>query len=553
VTDRPPVTLLRSGNRLVVRPTTPEVHDLLAPLLTYVETKHHHGQEAGRRRRLNLSPVEEITWECYGLDHRDRIGTSFGFADLITAALTRRGHAVTLRYASAEEADLAAERDRTVYRPNWAALDELTAGGFEFLYKQREALELLAARECGRFDCPTGWGKGTLIMLACKVFNRAKIAVVSKNGAVIDQRLYPELAANLPSVGVVGGGRRVKGRRVTCYYADSLHHADGDEDFVFVDEGHQACADYFAASLARFDHARMFGFSASWDMRLDNKDLRAMAMFGPIRLSIPYQEAVDHGLVLPIEIFWDDVVTDLNPCAGVDRRFKSQLNEDGIWTHDYRNEVVAAAARSYKDDAQTLITVTTLEHALHLRRHLPDYEIVYAGESQTPQRLRYFRDQGLLYDGFSLMTPERRQRLTRQYSRGKLRKVIVTTCWNAGVDFRHLEVLVRADAGGSPINDVQLPGRNSRHHREAGRKSVGIVRDFLDQFDSGFHQKAKKREKTYHQMGWTQHYPDAAGTVAGRLRQLMGGQKTDGKVPAEVETDRHAAHGGRPPAGPRRP
>lgn len=525
------VSLLRSGNRLVVDPTTPRVHDILAPHLRYVEKKFVHGAELILRKRLHRPVFDEIEWECFGEDHKGRIATSFGFEGRIRRLLEARGYKIETRWASAVEAAAQAARAEKVYKPRWDRIEEMILesrtdpddpnSGFEFRYKQRKCLRLMAEHENGRIDCPPGWGKGTLIMLAAMMFPKAKIAVVTKNIPVLKQRLYPELASNLPSVGMVGGGVKIKNRRVMCYSADSLHHAKGDEDFVFVDEGHQACSDNFASKMGVFEHARIWMFSASWDMRLDNKDMRAEAMAGPIRLKVTYKQAEKHDMVVPIEVIWTDVIMDENPCSEMVGSRKKQY---GIWTNEYRNKLIARDANLYDDDTQVLITVETLEHALNLKKLLPNYEIVYSGQGLKDSDIAWFRKN--YPDEFRLMTDERKQKLTSRFEKGKLKKAIATTVWNVGVNFRNLEVLIRGDAGGSPINDIQIPGRNSRTNlkvvkKEGGSKEklVGILHDYRDLFDTGFRYKSVSREKSYTRNEWRQHYPKE--DKKSRLRKMM--------------------------------
>jgi superfamily II DNA or RNA helicase len=507
-----PITLLRCGNRIVVDPTTPKVRGILQPLLHYVTRKFLHGKDLHRAREHKLPPFVEEVWECYTEDHRDRLATSFGFAERITEALEARGYPVTLRYASEKEAARAAERARTVYAPCWEAIEELEKGGFKFMYRQREALELLTRFENGRISCPPAWGKGTWIMTACKLMRRAKIAVVVRNVPVLQQRLYPELAANLPSVGIVGGGKKIKGRRVMCYTIGSLHHADGDEDIVIVDEGHQACADDAAYKMGVFEHARIWMLSATWGMRLDGKDMRGEAMAGPVRLHIPYQEAVEAGVVSDLEVYWTDVVTDVNPCAEETGEVKKRL---AYWAHDYRNDLIAKDARRYTNDEQVLITVETIEHALHLKKRLPEFEVVYAPQTLKPWDLKQYKRDGIVPEDFVPLDDDGRERLTRRFSKGKLRRAICTTCWNHGVNFVNLDVLIRADGGGSPVNDTQIPGRNSRLKQRGKERvqKVGKVHDYRDQFDSGCHRKAMGREERYAVNGWKQYRLTRRGLV----------------------------------------
>jgi len=88
-----------------------------------------------------------------------------------------------------------------------------------------------------------------------------------------------------------------------------------------------------------------------------------------------------------------------------------------------------------------------------------------------------------------------------------LRKVIATSVWNRGVNFKNLEVLIRADAGSSVIDDTQIPGRLSRT-TDDGEKICGILIDYMDQFDPTFKLKASKRKTTYKRKGWEQIVPE---------------------------------------------
>jgi superfamily II DNA or RNA helicase len=122
----------------------------------------------------------------------------------------------------------------------------------------------------------------------------------------------------------------------------------------------------------------------------------------------------------------------------------------------------------------------------------------------TPWDRAKYAKMGLIAEDEPLTSLKRRIWLTKQFEQGKLKKVIATTVWNVGVSFNHLEVLIRADGGGSPINDVQIPGRVSRLN---DKKEYGIVHDYIDQFNSSFQNRAKSRKRTYEKHGWTQVMP----------------------------------------------
>lgn len=501
MSDPKKVLILRSGNRLVVSPTTPQIADLLIPQLTFTEKVFLRGKAKFDAIKAKRSTVYEQDWECYGRDHKDRIATNYGFVTRIREVLEKAGYVVKVK-------DLDPHPNPDVYKPRWDRIE-----GEKFRYKQKAALKLIATEEHGRIDCHPGWGKSYLIAQAARLFPKAKIAVVTKRVPVMKQRIYPELCQMLPSVGMVGGGKKIKDRRVMCYTSGSLQHARGDEDFVFVDEGHEACSDDTAYKMSVFTHARIWMFSASWGKRLDNKDLRAEGMSGPVRLVVPYAEGVKHKMVVPITILWSDVIMDVDPCAGYEDVDKKRF---GVWANEYRNKRIAKDARRYDADTQVLITVETFEHALYLKQQLPEFSLVYNPDTQKPKDWKYYRKQGLISDTFRVLTDEMRESRTKRFEAGKLKKVIATPVWNVGVSFNQLQVLIRADAGGSPINDTQIPGRTSRLY---DGKLCGIVHDYLDQFNTGFQMKATGRGTSYTDNGWTQIKPER--NTQSLLRQLF--------------------------------
>lgn len=499
------VTVLRSGNSIVLDPPSKRLEAVLAPKLSYTEKVFLRGKEYYQAKKAKQATVFDQVWECYTLDHKKRLATSFGFLPRIEKMLTKRGVEVVVK-------NLTPHPRPEVFVPRWDRLK-----GEKLRFKQPEALELIFTHENGRIDCPPGWGKSFVIGLAARALPKAKIAVITRRVEVMQQRIYPDLCGMLPDVGIVGGGMRRKGRRVMCYTAGSIHHADGDEDIVFFDEGHEAASDDCAYKMAKFEHARMWAFSATWGMRLDNKDMRCEAMFGPVRLKVTYKEAVEHEMIVPIVVQLSNVIMDVDPCSGLDGVDKERY---GIWANEYRNKLIQRDARLYDDDVQCLITVKTLEHGLYLKKLLPEYELVYNPESQEPKDWSWFKKQGLLPEDFKILSDKRRERLRTRFERGKLRKVIATPVWNIGVNMKHLQVVLRADAGGSPINDTQIPGRGSRIIEINGlKKMCAVVHDYLDQFNSGYERKADGRVKSYKGNEWEIRYPDKKKKSL--LRQLM--------------------------------
>ena len=148
-------------------------------------------------------------------------------------------------------------------------------------------------------------------------------------------------------------------------------------------------------------------------------------------------------------------------------------------------------------DTDVLIMVETLDHAFELKALLPDYEVVYG--DTTDDRFEALNIEQRFGDNFRSVDRKERSRLRTAFETGLLRKVIATTVWKQGVDFRGLNALVRADGGDSKINHGQIPGRLSRLH---DGKDRGLLIDFDDRFDAWAARPSQQRFKFYEKMVW---------------------------------------------------
>ena len=495
--EKPIITLLKSGNHLVLKPPHEDLNeDLIHNLrqtLSYDEVRMIPPNE--RNRGDGSSSVEVIPRDMYILDHKGRIATVWGLYHRIQRRLSKCGFDTTIK-------DLDPHPRPEVFVPRWERLYD-PRRGITLKPGQERFLMKFMSHPCGRFDCPPGFGKSFMIGLIAILLPKARIDVVTRRVPVLRDRIYPEICQMTPSVGIVGGGKKIKDRRVMLYSAGSLHHAEGDADIVIADECHEIASDSVAEKMSVYQQSRCFGLSATHDMRLDNKDLRVEGMFGPVIYRMSYQQAQKHKLVVPIEVKWTDVIMNVNPAGEYDNSVEKKRH--GIWKNHVRNRLIADDALQYDDDTQVLITCETISHMVYLNKLLPDFQLVYAENGMSALNRRDYIKRGLLPRDFPPMTTERRMSMTKDFESGKLKKVICNTVWNVGVNFTQLNVLIRADGGGSPINDVQIPGRASRTH---DGKTSSIIHDYTDKFDSGFRRKALNRERMYKKQGWTQVKPD---------------------------------------------
>lgn len=399
--------------------------------------------------------------------------------------------------------DLSPARKRpNCYVPQWDNLN----GQIEFRPRQRECLETIARVPCGIIKAVTGFGKTTLIGAAACLFPEARIDVVTKSVDVAE-RIRRSLRRFVPRVGMIGDGWKDR-QRVTIITAGSLNHADGDADFLFADEVHQLATINFSTTLGeRYRNSRNFGMSATPYARMDNAHHVLEPLFGPMVFELNYQQAVELGLVVPVRVRWLPMRLRTNPAERFNNRVARKRH--GIWTNHERNSIIAAAVRDYPATHQVLILVETIEHAVHLGAHLPDFTLVYG--FMSPQDCAFYKKHKLLPEDYQPPTDVQKHDLRSQFENGTLRRVIATDVWSTGVDFEQLSVLVRADDRDSDIVDVQGPGRVSRTYTapDGTRKEFGEVLDCMDTFDPTFYRKSLGRRNSYKLLGWEQNWHEA--------------------------------------------
>jgi superfamily II DNA or RNA helicase len=370
---------------------------------------------------------------------------------------------------------------------------------FQFRAKQDLAITAIADSTRGIIDAPTGFGKSFLFKALGLLYTKARIVITTKRKDLVEAtRIH--LSKDLPNIGQVGGGMNKPGRITVCT-ADSLHKLNPEDvDILIGEEVHELAAPTYSTALVKFKWARMFGFSGSPTGRMDNADMKLESLFGPVIFHMSYQEAVNLGLVVPIQVRWIDINLPNNPAEGL---IDVPRQRHGIWRNEGRNERIAQVAREFAEDEQVLIMVTTFDHAVALRQFLPEFTLCYAERSDDTTFNSHVKN-GRLPEDEPIMTGKRRQELRQKFERGELKKVIATDVWSTGVSFDSLAVMIRADARSSEIMDTQMPGRVCRLHTD---KPVGLVIDCLDQFDSGFRTAARKRQKNYEAKGWAQEKP----------------------------------------------
>jgi superfamily II DNA or RNA helicase len=361
---------------------------------------------------------------------------------------------------------------------------------------QDRALAAVISSYGGIINTPTAHGKTFMLTMLARIYPNQKILV--SVGASLIKELHERVVEAVPhrKVSIIRAGKNFKpDSDIIVCSSKCLHKMDPEwPDMVLFDEVHEAAGPQVCERLAEFClSCRMFGFSASPWGRSDGADLVTEALFGQVICHITYQEAQAAGSISPIKVH-------MVPVNLPDMTYATtyQRNRYGIWENMGRNQIIAETARKYPDE-QVLILVSTIEHALNLRMFLPEYTLVYATFPKEERRVADLLRAGLTTEEEVTRKLDKDQ-MKADFRDRKLMKVIATMVWKQGVDFPHLEWLIRADATSSDIFGTQIPGRLSRLGDDC--KTHGNLVDFTDEFGDAFEKRSKTRVRQYKKKGW---------------------------------------------------
>jgi superfamily II DNA or RNA helicase len=392
--------------------------------------------------------------------------------------LEHKGYLVTLK-------DL--RRHMPLQRPDTSRLGSLRDG-------QGSLLEAISTNHSGVIVAPTGFGKSFCIVQLCKMYPKSRFIISTPRQSVV-KTIYDRLMSDSylkKHTGIMCSSKKTGfDHRIVVTTPVSMARCETHSiDFLIIDECHCVGAEKISEAIARFPDCRKIGLSASPTGRGDRADIVLEAVIGKEIFNYDYQDAVESGSIMPINVIIKEVKK--GPAIFNNRL---ALKRRGIWLNSERNKIIADTVSSY-GDKQTLIMVETVEHMMALRRLLPGWTTVYGAGLSKEEYMGY------VSNGFTdepWRTNADLRKIQDDFASGVLRKVIATMVWREGVDMPHLEVLCRADALSGKIPSIQIPGRLSRI--QDGKDSVTLI-DFLDLFDVELQRASESRIRAYRDKQW---------------------------------------------------
>lgn len=207
---------------------------------------------------------------------------------------------------------------------------------------QQQAVTAMAARDFGTLCAPTGSGK-TVMALYLVAWRRQPALVVVHTSDLARQwveRIRHFLGFAGDEVGMIGGGRRRLGGRITVAMVQTLYKCAEEVapriGFLLVDECHRCPSRTFTEAVSAFDSRYMLGMTATpW--RRDNLADLIFWHLGPLHHRVAKKDLIDSGDVLPAEIIYRP--TDFEPFHDPVQEYSKMLVE--LTCDDRRNRMIA--------------------------------------------------------------------------------------------------------------------------------------------------------------------------------------------------------------------
>lgn len=358
---------------------------------------------------------------------------------------------------------------------------------------QEEMLSIMMACDRAQLNGLTALGKSFLIKQVVKLYSHENcyITVCAQQKPIV-QALYRDLIDMVPGqVGMCGNGSNDP-RRITVCTAKSLMKANPEKtNILLYDEVHTAGAKQTSEFLTNFLWARMYGFSASTECRTDKTDKVVESLFGPVRCHISYQDGVEEGIVPIIDTRFYKIY--VPPFQHVS---KAIVRRHNTWANDCWNQAIGRIARYWEgqiENAQILILTNAIEHVFRILKYLPGYIPVFAPAEL--ERIRQLQKKGIIDPDYVQPRPREMAEIIQRIEAGAVRRIVSTTTLGTGVDLRHLDVIIRADAGSSEISNIQFRGRVTRGNR-------GTYCDFIVDGDENERARSMTRMRSCKRAGW---------------------------------------------------
>lgn len=378
--------------------------------------------------------------------------------------------------------------------PDQAELEEMM-----LRKNQVDIFRSIMANERGQYKAATGMGKSYLMQMVCCVFRSARILITSYSKRVCTQ-IYNDLKAKgkIDVAMVTGSSRNLTARVQVCTIGMIDRAYDREWDVMLLDEKHECTTINRISALMRVKCRAAYALSANDGDKQDTSELWLNAIFGPVRSNVTYRDVMSQGEVVPVHVKWVRTpVDEYRP--GRLRPGSVDMDRYALWRNRDRNaEAVRLALQSVEERGQTMIYVSTIEHALQLRAMV---NCPVAIRPQSTEDWNVWVNQGDVPYDMDRPASNSLGELEDDFREGKVKLVIANSVWKRGLNFPQLKTLIRLDGSSTMEDATQITGRVNRTFPG---KTDGLVYDFWDVQEPSLLDRSRSRRKAYKDIGYTQ-------------------------------------------------
>jgi superfamily II DNA or RNA helicase len=292
------------------------------------------------------------------------------------------------------------------------------------------------------------------------------------------QRIETFLDIPAEQIGMIGGGKKTIGERVTVAMVQSLYKCAEDVSHqighLVVDECHRAPSRTFTEAVTDFDARYMLGLSATpW--RRDNLSRLIFWHLGDVHHQVDQQKLIESGHVLPAEVIFRE--TGFRPYFDPVQEYSKMLAE--LTANDERNRMIAADVARVAANGQGVCLVLS-----DRKKHCETL--------QSLLRFKYKLAAELLTGDLS---SAQRAEVIDRLNAGRI-KVLVATgqLIGEGFDCRDLTTLFMATPVRFSGRVIQYLGRILR---PAPGKEQALVYDYVDIHVEPLVKAARARKQIY--------------------------------------------------------
>ena len=347
---------------------------------------------------------------------------------------------------------------------------------------QQKAVDAMLARDFGTLNSATGSGK-TVMALYMVARRRQPALIIVHTKELASQwveRIEAFLGIASEEIGLIGGGQKVVGDKITVALVQSLYKCAEEVapriGFLIVDECHRCPSRTFTGAVTEFDARYMLGLSATpW--RRDKLSKLIFWHLGDVHHEVDKTHLVETGNVLRAEVISRD--TSFKPSYDPVNEYSKMLSE--LTADTDRNVLIASDVAREAADSNGICLV------------LSDRK-VHCENLQALLKYRYKLDTELLTGD---LTQGERQDVIARLNQKKAQVVIATgQLIGEGFDCKNLSTLFLATPVSFSGRVLQYLGRVLR---PAPGKEKARVFDYIDVHVDILVKAAQSRQKVYRQ------------------------------------------------------